>query len=108
MRSCMSKRALYQERMGENLEAWERRLEALIANGGAPLASEPQGWRTAGQAGLAKLTELRAASGDHWDIIKLDMERIWYSMQVTLDTVEALRRARAVPAPWPSGEPEPV
>src|SRR5689334_16368181 len=64
MQAGMSQRAAYQKRMEENLDGWIRRRDALLAKRGPRLASGPEGWRTAERGGLAKLAELRAASGD--------------------------------------------
>ena len=98
----MSKRADYQKTMEEHLALWNARLESLTAKASTAVKTqfhkELAEWRTAGNAAVAKLTELRAASGDSWDVIKLEMEKIWHAIEAALDQAEVRRHTQDVNA----------
>lgn len=94
----MSKRDEYQKRMEEHLALWNARLETLTAKASEAVKTqfhkELEEWKTAGNAAVAKLTELRAASGDSWDVIKLEMEKVWHAIEVALGEAEDKRRTQ--------------
>jgi len=94
----MSKRDEYQKRMEEHLALWNARLETLTAKASEAVKSqfhkELEEWKTAGNAAVAKLTELRAAGGDSWDVIKLEMEKVWNAIELALNEAEGKRRTQ--------------
>src|SRR5512143_1482822 len=94
----MSKRSEYQKRMEEHLDLWNKRLEALSAKASEAVKTqfhkELEEWKAAGNAAVAKLTELRAATGDSWDVIKAEMEKIWHAIEAALDQAEEKRRTQ--------------
>lgn len=94
----MSKRDEYQKTMEEHLALWNARLEALTAKASTAAKTqfhkELEDWRAAGDLALAKLTQLRAATGDAWDVVKEEMEKIWQTIESLIDKAEAGRRTQ--------------
>lgn len=84
--------------MEEHLALWNARLETLTAKASEAVRTqfhkELEEWKTAGNAAVAKLTELRAASGDSWDVIKLEMEKVWHAIEAALGEAENKRRTQ--------------
>ena len=84
--------------MEEHLALWSARLDALTAKASTAVKTqfhkELEEWKTAGNAAIAKLTELRAASGDSWDVIKIEMEKVWHAIEAALSQAEDKRRTQ--------------
>lgn len=106
----MSKRDDFHKTMEEQLDLWTARLDALASKIDHTLhaehAKQLEGWRAAGSAAAAKLTELKATSGDAWDAIKLEMKKVWDAIAAALDEAELAMRtsqdkARAEPSSVP-------
>jgi hypothetical protein len=85
----MSKREEYQTQMGERLDLWDARFEALKTKAGkeAPPETKKQleQWHTAGEAARAKLAELKSTIGDKWDLVKEEMDKAWHAIKAVLD-----------------------
>lgn len=86
----MTKRGDYQEHMEERLGQWRIRLETLrrqAANDvNVELHEQLEDWRAGGKAALSKLGELKAATGESWDIVKLELEKLWHKIEKVLGT----------------------
>jgi hypothetical protein len=84
--------------MEEHLALWNARLEALTAKATTAAKTqfhkELEEWRAAGDLALGKLTQLRAATGDAWDVVKEEMEKIWQTIESLIDKAEAGRRTQ--------------
>jgi hypothetical protein len=113
--SKMSKRDDYQTKMEEQLALWAARLEALTTKVDAKvkveLHKQVEEWKAAGTVATAKLAELRATAGDKWDVIKVEMDKVWHAIAAALEHGEASRRdsedsaraaASATTAPMPA------
>ena len=89
---------------------WNARLESLSARASATVKTqfhkELEEWRTAGNVALARLTELHAASGESWDEIKLEMEKIWHAIEAALAAPE--KEERPMPDQTIAAQPKPV
>ena len=83
-----TQRSDYQRLMEEHLGLWRVRLEALRLQAANDVSVERheqlEDWRAGGRAAMAKLGELRAASTDSWDAIKLELDKIWHSIETVL------------------------
>jgi hypothetical protein len=94
----MSKRAEYEKGMEEKLDLYNARVETLRAHAGDGTATEElkeiEVHVAAGTAATAVLTELRGATGDEWDVVKVRMEESWSEIDGALGVAEAARRAR--------------
>jgi peptidoglycan hydrolase CwlO-like protein len=95
---AMSKRDDYQKTMEENLALWNARLAALVAKASTAAKTkyhtELEEWKAAGEVALGKLTQLRATTGDAWDVIKAEMEKVWQTIESLLDQAEAGKRSQ--------------
>ena len=83
-----TQRSDYQRLMEEHLGLWRVRLEELrlqaAHNVSVELHEQLEDWRAGGRAAMAKLGELRAAPSDSWDDIKLELDKIWHSIEKVL------------------------
>jgi hypothetical protein len=88
----MSKREDYQTHIEEQLALWGARFEALKARAGKEASPEDKKqlevWNAASQTALAKLAELKAATGDNWDVVKEQMEKEWHAIEAVLNPRE--------------------
>ena len=86
----MSKRDDYQESMEQHLGQWRVRLEAMRSKAASStsveLHEQLEAWRAGGKRALAKLGELKAASSDSWDGIRIELERLWHGIETMLVT----------------------
>jgi CRISPR/Cas system-associated exonuclease Cas4 (RecB family) len=93
----MSKRDEFQKSMEEHLELWTARFEALASKVDAKIhtehAKQLEEWKTASRVASAKLAELKATTGDAWDVIKVEMEKVWTVISSGLDQAESAKRA---------------
>jgi hypothetical protein len=111
----MSKREEYQRAMDEQLAVWTARLQALETKAGAGVTAEYrrqlEAWKTAGTAVLAKLTELEAATGDRWDLVKVELERAWTAIATLFGEPGAHPRGDGTSGPVsdpPTAAPDPA
>ncbi len=85
----MSKREDYQTQMEENLALWSARFEALKTRAGKDaspdIKKQLEVWSASNDAALAKLAELKATTGDKWDVVKEEMEKSWHAIEVVLN-----------------------
>ena len=97
MTVVMSKRDDFTKNMQEQLNLWTARLDALTSKVDPKVQIEHHKqileWRAAGELAAAKLTELKATTGDKWDVVKLEMQKLWTFIAAALDTAESAKRA---------------
>jgi hypothetical protein len=84
--------------MEEQLDLWSARLGALTSKIDPEVQAEHHKqlgeWRAAGQLAVASLADLKAATGDRWDELRLEMDRIWATLSTALEGAEAAMRAK--------------
>ena len=102
----MTRRDDYQKLMEEHLGLWRVRLETLrrqAANDvNVELHEQLEEWRAGGKAALSKLGELKATTGDSWETIKIELEKLWHKIEKVLATAPAptvIPPLRAAPEP---------
>lgn len=85
----MSKRDEYQTKMEEELALWSARFEALKTKAGkdakSEIAAQLERWHEALESASAKLAELKATTGDKWDLVKVEVEKAWQGIKALLD-----------------------
>jgi hypothetical protein len=94
----MSKREEFQARMEEALALWSARFDALKKSAGkeakAEITEQLERWHAAKEIAAAKLAELKAAAGETWDVVRLELEGAWRAVESVLD--DGQPRARLI------------
>jgi hypothetical protein len=92
----MSKRDEYQSKIENDLALWSARFESMKAKagteGGAEAAAVLEGWHVAMEAAASKLEELKRATGDRWDAVKVEVETAWHAIELLLNDGEPRSR----------------
>jgi hypothetical protein len=78
----------YQRLMEAHLGDWRVRLETLrrqsVGDADVELQRKLDEWRAAGRAALSKLGELKAATGEGWEVSRLELEKLWLKIEMVL------------------------
>jgi hypothetical protein len=92
----------YLAKLENQLKEWEAGLESLKARAGEKLDVDAHlaDWKAKRDAAVNKLEELRADTGDRWDIIKMGVESAWAELKTAFETATA-----KAPSPAKSEKP---
>jgi hypothetical protein len=83
----MPMRVEYQKHIEEQLVGWKGRLDALQANANSQVKADCDRAFAEWNAALGKLSELKAAPGARWGVVKGEMERARRIVAAAVDQV---------------------
>lgn len=111
----MSIREQFQTKIEQQLSSWESQLTDLRSNAGERVNTNYETALAEWKVAVAKVHELRAATGDRWTIIKKELERTYHAIAVALGSAPTVDRdvstritERGMAAVVPDGEEKPA